>query len=99
MDDASGSDTPLLIRESSPIFKLFSGKDQSLLIGRDTLFVLNLRLHVIDRVRRFNLEGDRLPSQGLDKDLHTSTKAEDEMERRLLLNVAKRNIGIRVRWV
>ena len=87
----------LLIGESPAILELFSGKDKSLLIGRDAFLVLNLRLDIIDRVRRFNLEGNRLPSQGLDKDLHTSTKAEDEMERGLLLNVATKDVGTTIR--
>jgi len=80
----------VVIGESPAILELFSGKDKSLLIGRDAFFVLDLRFDVVDRVRRFNLEGNRLPSQGLDKDLHASTKAEDEMQRGLLLNVVVR---------
>jgi hypothetical protein len=34
-----------------------------------TLLVLNLRLHVLDGVRRLHLEGDSLPRQSLDEDL------------------------------
>jgi len=86
-----------LIGESPAILELFTGKDKSLLIGRDAFFVLDLCLDVVDRVRRFDLEGNRLPSQGLDKNLHTSTKAEDEMERGLLLNVATRHVRIMMR--
>jgi len=83
----------LLIRECPAILELFSGKNKPLLIGRDPLFVLDFRLDIVDRVRRFNLEGNRLSSQGLDKDLHTSAKAEDEVERRLLLDIAARNVS------
>jgi hypothetical protein len=39
---------------------LFSGEDQSLLIRRDALFVLDFRLDVVDGVRRLDFEGDRL---------------------------------------
>ena len=33
------------------------------------------------------LESDGLAGEGLDKDLHSSTKTEDKVERRLLLDV------------
>ena len=69
-----------------------------MLIRRNSLLVLNLRLDIVDRIGRFNLEGDRLAGQGLDEDLHTSTKTEDEVEGGLLLNVAARNINVRVGW-
>jgi len=95
---ASGSTLLLLIRESPAILELFSGKDKTLLIGRDAFLVLNLRLHVVDCVRRFDLEGNRLSGQGFHKYLHTSTKAEDEMERGLLLDIATRNVGITMGW-
>ena len=81
----------LLIRKSPAILELLSGKDKPLLVGRDALFVLDFRLDIVNRVRRFNLEGNRLASQSLDKDLHTPAKTEDEMERRLLLDIAVGN--------
>jgi hypothetical protein len=40
------------------------------LVRRNSLLVLDLRLHVLDRVRALNLEGDRLARQRLDEDLH-----------------------------
>ena len=88
----------LLIRKSPAILELLSGKDKSLLIGRNALFVLDFCLDIVDRIRRFNLEGNRLASQGLDKDLHPSAEAEDKMERRLLLNVATGNIHTTTVW-
>jgi len=54
-----------------------------LLVRRDAFLVLNLRLHVVDRVRRLDLQGDGLPCEGL---LHTSAKTK-EVESRLLLDV------------
>jgi len=83
----------LLIRECPAILELLSGKDKPLLIGRDALFVLDFHLDIVDRVRRFNLEGNRLTGQSLNKDLHTSAKTEDEMECRLLLDIAARNVS------
>ena len=34
-----------------------------------------------------NFESDSLPGEGLDEDLHTTTKAQDQVESRLLLDV------------
>ena len=67
----------VVIRESTPILELLSGKNQALLIRGDSLFVLNLSLHIVDSIRRFDLEGDGFAGEGLDKDLHTTTEAED----------------------
>ena len=89
--------SPLLIRKGPAVLELLSGKDKPLLVRRNALFVLDFRLDIIDRIRRLDLEGDRFAGQGFDKDLHTSAKAEDEMEGGLLLNVATRNIGIAMR--
>jgi len=51
---------------------------------------LDLRLHIIDRVRRLDLEGDRLTREGLNKDLHTATETEDKVESRLFLDIVIR---------
>ncbi|POO01628.1 hypothetical protein TorRG33x02_024050 [Trema orientale] len=77
----------IVIREGPPVLELLPGKDEPLLVRRDPLLVLNLRLHVVDRIRALDLEGDRLPSKGLDEDLHPTTEPEHQMERRLLLDV------------
>jgi len=44
-----------VIRKSPSVLELLSSKDQSLLIGRNALFVLNLGLDIVNRVRGFNL--------------------------------------------
>merc|ERR1719445_2437888 len=77
----------VVVGESSSVLELLSSKDQSLLIWGDTLLVLDLGLDVLDAVRRLDLEGDGLPCEGLDEDLHTSPQSEDKMEGRLLLDV------------
>merc|ERR1711884_878748 len=74
----------VVVRQSSTIFQLLSSKDQSLLIRWDTFFVLNLCLHILNGVRRFNLQSDGLSSESLDKDLHTSSQSQYKMEGRLL---------------
>merc|ERR1712142_1408555 len=77
----------VVVGEGSSVLQLLSGKDQSLLIWGDTLLVLDLGLDVLDAVRRLDLEGDGLPGEGLDEDLHTSPESEHKMEGRLLLDV------------
>jgi hypothetical protein len=44
------------------------------------LLVLDLGLDVVDRGRRLDLEGDRLATERLDKDLHATAEAEHEVE-------------------
>jgi hypothetical protein len=48
----------VVIREGAAIFKLLAGKNQALLIRRNPFLVLNFRLDVVDRIRRFNIESD-----------------------------------------
>jgi hypothetical protein len=50
----------VVVRESSTIFELLAGEDQSLLIRRDSFLVLDLGLDVVDGVRGLDLEGDGL---------------------------------------
>ena len=66
---------------------MLTSKDETLLVWWDTLLVLDLRFHVVDGVRRLDLESDRLTREGLDEDLHTSTETKDEMKGRLLLDI------------
>jgi len=77
----------VVVRESSTIFKLFSSKDQPLLIRGDPFLVLDLGLHILDSVRRLNFKGDCLACQGLHEDLHTSSEPQDQVECGLLLDV------------
>merc|ERR1712083_850316 len=72
------------------VLELLAREDEALLIRRDALLVLDLRLHVIDRVRRLNLERDRLTRERLHEDLHATTKTEHKVQRRLLLDVVVR---------
>jgi len=80
----------VVVRKSAAILKLLASEDQALLVGWDAFLVLDLRLNVVDRVRRFNLEGDSLAGESLDEDLHTTTETENKVEGRLLLNVVVR---------
>jgi hypothetical protein len=42
----------VVVSEGAAVFQLLASEDQSLLVGRDTLFVLNLLFDVLDGVRR-----------------------------------------------
>ena len=80
----------VVVRKSATVFKLLTGEDKSLLIWGNSFLVLDFGLHVIDGVTGLHIESDGLAGQGLDEDLHTSTKSEDEMESGLLLDVVIR---------
>lgn len=80
----------VVVRERTPILQLFTSEDETLLVRWDTLLVLNLRLDVVDCVRALNFQCDRLPSECLDEDLHTTTETEDEVKSGFLLDVVIR---------
>merc|ERR1712159_303567 len=77
----------VIVGKGSTVFELLSSEDQSLLIRGDTFLVLDLSLDVFNGVRGFNIEGDGLSGQGLDENLHTTSKSKDQMEGRFLLDV------------
>jgi hypothetical protein len=80
----------VVVREGTAILELLACEDQALLVGRDALLVLDLRLDVVNRVGRLDLERNRLAGKRLDEDLHATTQAEDEVQSRLLLDVVVR---------
>merc|ERR1711998_263824 len=77
----------VIVLQGAAILELLPSEDETLLVGWDALFVLDLGLHRLDRVGALDLEGDRLTGQRLHEDLHTSAQAKHKMERRLLLDV------------
>merc|ERR1712032_1763199 len=80
----------VVIRESTAVLELLSSEDETLLVGRDALLVLDLGLHIVNGVGWLDLKGDGLAGEGLDEDLHTTAETEHEMEGRLLLDVVIR---------
>ncbi|RDY12308.1 hypothetical protein CR513_02924, partial [Mucuna pruriens] len=52
----SGLLLDVVVGEGAAILQLFSGKDEALLVRRNALLVLDLRLHVVDGVRRLHLQ-------------------------------------------
>merc|ERR1712135_113305 len=77
----------IVVAQGASIFQLLSSKDQTLLIWWDSFFVLDLGLDIVDGITWLNLKSDGLTSQGLDKDLHTSSKSQDKMECGFLLDI------------
>ena len=63
----------VVVGQGTAVFQLLTSKDQSLLVRRNTFLVLDLRLHVVDGVRRLHLQGDGLAGQGLDENLHVGS--------------------------
>merc|ERR1711962_1289403 len=86
----SGLLLDVVVREGASILKLFTSKDQPLLVWGNAFLVLDLSLDIFNGVRWLNLKGDSLASQGLDKNLHTTTKTENQMQSGLLLDVVVR---------
>ena len=86
----SGLLLDVIIRESASIFELLSSEDQALLVRRNALLILDLRLYVVDGIGGFDFEGDGLAGEGLDEDLHTTTETENKMKSGLLLDVVIR---------
>jgi len=70
----------VVVSECAAVFELLSGEDETLLIWGNSFLVLDLGLYGLDGVSAFNVKSDGLASEGLDEDLHTTTKAEYEME-------------------
>lgn len=62
----------IVVCQCASVLKLFSSEDESLLIRRNTLLILNLLLNVLNAVGRLHLNGDSLPRERFDKDLHFS---------------------------
>merc|ERR1712019_332067 len=86
----SGLLLDVVVGEGSAVLKLLSGEDESLLVWRNTFFVLDLGLDVLDGVCGLDIKSDGLTSQSLDEDLHTTSESKDEMESGLLLDVVVR---------
>ncbi|CAN1187449.1 hypothetical protein LINPERPRIM_LOCUS31849 [Linum perenne] len=51
----------VVVGQSAPVLQLLPGEDQTLLVRRDSLLVLDLSLDIVDRVRGLDFESDCLP--------------------------------------
>merc|ERR1719516_667436 len=78
----------IVVAQSPAVLQLLSREDQSLLLRRDTLFILDLGLYILDRVIGLHVQSDRLSRQRLDENLHGATpQSQHQMERGLFLDV------------
>lgn len=57
----------VVISKGSSVLELLSSEDESLLVRRDSLFVLDFSFHVVDRVRGLDLEGNGWRERGEEK--------------------------------
>ena len=80
----------VVVWKSSSVFKLLTSEDESLLIWWDTFLILNLGFNIFNWISWLNIEGNGFSSQSLDKDLHTTSKSQNEMESGFLLDVVVR---------
>merc|ERR1719400_1000970 len=81
----------VVIRQSPSILQLLPSEDQSLLLRWDSLFILNLGLHVLDGIIWFHIQRDRLSRQRLDKYLHrTTSQSQHQVQGRLFLDIVIR---------
>ena len=55
----------VVVRESAAVLQLLAGENQALLIMGDAFLVLDLLLHVVDRVGRLDIQSDGLSSKCL----------------------------------
>ena len=80
----------VVVAKGAAVLELLASENEALLIGRDTLLVLDLGLNVVDGVGGLDLEGDGLAGKSLDEDLHTTSETEHQVEGGLLLDVVIR---------
>merc|ERR1712223_1582047 len=80
----------VVIRQGSAIFKLLSSKDQSLLIWRNALLVLDFGFDIFDGIGSFNFQSDSLPGKSFDENLHSTSETKDQMKSGFFLNVVIR---------
>ena len=74
----------VIITKGATVLELFASKNKASQVGRNAFSVLDLGLHIVDRVRGLDFQCDCFVRKGLDKDLHASTEAKDKMKGRLL---------------
>jgi hypothetical protein len=60
----------IVIRKGAPIFQLFAGKNETLLIRRNAFLVLDLGLDVFNGIRRLDIERNGLARERLDENLN-----------------------------
>jgi len=77
----------VVVAQYSAVLERFACEDESLLVDRDSFFVLYLAFHSLDAVAVFDFESDGLSCEGSNEDLHSSPESEDEVQGAFLLDV------------
>ena len=80
----------VVVRQRAAVLQLLAREDQALLVRRDALLVLDLLLHVFNRVGRLHVQRDGLAGQRFHKNLHAAAQAQHQVQRGLLLDVVVR---------
>lgn len=57
----------IVVGEGAAIFELLTSEDETLLVWRYALLVLDLGFYIVDCVAGLHLEGDSLAREGLNK--------------------------------
>merc|ERR1719245_1130612 len=86
----SGLLLDVVVRQSAAILELLASEDQTLLIWGNAFLILDFCFYVLNGVGRLDFKCDSLASQGLDKDLHTSSQSQDQVKGGLLLDIVVR---------
>merc|ERR1712093_324024 len=77
----------VVVAQRSAVFQLLASENKTLLIRRNAFLILDLGLHILNRIRGFDVQGDRLARQRFHENLHSSAQAKHQVEGGLLLNV------------
>merc|ERR1719230_1852759 len=80
----------VIVRKCPSVLQLFAGKNEPLLVWRDAFLILNLCFDIVDGVTRFHIQCNCFSCECFHKDLHATTQAKHQVERRLFLNVVVR---------
>ena len=78
----------VVVGKGAAVLQLLASENQTLLIRRDTLLVLDLGLDVVESIVGLNLEGVSRAGQSLHRDLHPTTQTEYQVQSGLPLDVA-----------
>lgn len=57
----------VVVGEGTAVLQLLTSEDQTLLVGGNSLLILNLALNIVDGVARLDLQGDGLASDCREK--------------------------------
>tara|TARA_R110002074_G_scaffold98789_3_gene213769 strand:- start:1559 stop:1921 length:363 start_codon:yes stop_codon:yes gene_type:complete len=60
----------VVVCQTTPVLELLTRKYETLLVGRDSLLILDLAFDIVDGIRRLDFQCNGLASQGFYKDLH-----------------------------